>query len=171
MTVAPVAAGTATIAVTATDPGSNRSATQRFRVTVVSAAAVDYDADDDGLIEIRTLAQLDAVRHDLDGDGTVRGDRKAAYDAAFPDSFERMGCSADRCSGYELVADLDFDTNGSGAPDAGDAWWNDGAGWRTCRRAPRASGPFFYLVKRGSVRRSRATGIPSPTCSSSATAG
>ena len=30
---------------------------------------VDYDADDDGLIEIEWLGQLDAVRWDLDGDG------------------------------------------------------------------------------------------------------
>ena len=37
---------------------------------VVSAqGAVDYDADDDGLIEIEWLEQLDAVRWDLDGDG------------------------------------------------------------------------------------------------------
>lgn len=35
-------------------------------------SAVDYDADDDGLIEIEWLEQLDAVRWDLDGDG-VRG--------------------------------------------------------------------------------------------------
>ena len=30
---------------------------------------VDYDTDDDGLIEISNLAQLDAVRYDLSGDG------------------------------------------------------------------------------------------------------
>ena len=29
----------------------------------------DYDADDDGLIEVATLAQLYAIRHDLDGNG------------------------------------------------------------------------------------------------------
>ena len=29
----------------------------------------DYDADNDGLIEISNLAQLNAVRWDLDGDG------------------------------------------------------------------------------------------------------
>ena len=40
-----------------------------------------------------------------------------------------MSCADPGCRGYELVADLDFDTNGSGGPDAGDAWWNDGAGW------------------------------------------
>ena len=31
-----------------------------------------YDADRDGLIEVTTLAQLDAIRHDLDGDGRRR---------------------------------------------------------------------------------------------------
>lgn len=32
-------------------------------------AGVDYDADDDGLIEIKWLEQLDVVRWDLNGDG------------------------------------------------------------------------------------------------------
>ena len=91
---------------------------------------VDYDADDDGLIEVTTLKQLDAIRHDLDGDGIPTDDGVAAYTAAFPDPVERMGCSgADGCAGYEIMADLDFDTNGSGADDAGDTYWNDGAGW------------------------------------------
>ena len=39
-----------------------------------------------------------------------------------------MGCP-DGCYGYELVANLDFDTNGNGRVDAGDDCWNDGAGW------------------------------------------
>ena len=30
---------------------------------------------------------------------------------------------------YLTTADLDFDTDGSGDPGAGDAHWNDGAGW------------------------------------------
>ena len=91
---------------------------------------VDYDADDDGLIEVTTLKQLDAIRHDLDGDGIPTDDGVAAYTAAFPSPVEQMGCSgADGCAGYEIMADLDFDTNGSGANDAGDTYWNDGAGW------------------------------------------
>lgn len=32
------------------------------------------------------------------------------------------------CRGYELLADLDFDTNGRGGLDASDAYWNDGSG-------------------------------------------
>ena len=40
-----------------------------------------------------------------------------------------MGCGFEGCSGYELEADLDFDTNGSGDADSGDTYWNDGEGW------------------------------------------
>ena len=131
LTITPVAGGRAAIAVTATDAaGSNNSATQRFTVTVWPANAVDYDTDDDSLIEIGNLAQLDAVRHDLDGDGTPAGRGKSSYDTAFPNALERMGCSLSvGCRGYELTADLDFDTNGNGAADAADKYWNGGAGW------------------------------------------
>ena len=90
---------------------------------------LDYDADDDGLIEVTTLKQLDAIRHDLDGDGIPTDDGVAAYTAAFPAPIERMGCSgADGCAGYEIMADLDFDTNGSDDDDD-DTYWNHGAGW------------------------------------------
>ena len=128
------------ITVAAVDSGgSNTSAAQRFRVTVWPANHVDYDADDDGLIEIRNLAQLDAVRHDLNGDGVVDGQDGAtgrglgdprAYEAAFPQAVESMGCGHfDGCIGYELAADLDFDTNGNHVADEGDAFWNGGTGW------------------------------------------
>ena len=145
LTLTPLAAGETTVTVTATDAGgSGGTATQSFRVTVQN---VDYDADDDGLIEIVSLAQLDAVRHDLDGDGapagsaatpgaSAAGSREAlatgaaVHAAAFPDAAEGMGCPAAACLGYELAGDLDFDTDGSGAADAGDAFWNGGAGWR-----------------------------------------
>ena len=45
-----------------------------------------------------------------------------------------MGCAA-ACTGYELMANLNFDTNGNGrthtngSGDAGDDYYNDGAGW------------------------------------------
>ena len=90
-----------------------------------SPVSYDYDADDDGLIEVSNLAQLDAIRADLDGDGKSPATR---YAAAFPDGTPMMGCP-DVCRGYELIADLDFDANGNGTADAGDAYWNDGAGW------------------------------------------
>ena len=90
----------------------------------------DYDADDDGLIEVATLAQLDAIRYDPSGTGSPRDDEAlGTYFGAFPNAIPGMGCPADGCAGYELVADLDFDTNGNGRADAGDTYWNDGAGW------------------------------------------
>lgn len=47
---------------------------------------VDYDTDDDGLIEVANLAQLDAIRYDMDGNGIARNEYqgKTKYSAAFP---------------------------------------------------------------------------------------
>ena len=156
--VTPLTAGTATVTVAATDAfGSGGTATQSFTVTVPEEH-VDYDVDDDGLIEIATLAQLDAVRHDLDGDGVPAGSGAAAHAdhaAAFPDAAEGMGCPAARCLGYELAADLDFDTDGSGAAGPGDAFWNGGAGVASPRRVSTSR----------SRRCSRATAGRCRTCS------
>ena len=97
---------------------------------VTNATDQDYDTDDDGLIEISRLAQLDAVRHDPDGDGVAATAGETAYAAAFPTALARVVCGSDEgCAGYELIADLDFDTNASGGANAGDAYWNGGAGW------------------------------------------
>ena len=91
---------------------------------------VDYDTDDDGLIEIDNLAQLNAMRWDADGDGAGGG---SGHAAAFPNATAGMGCPSD-CTGYELEADLNFDTNGSGGANSGDTYWNGGMGWA----------PFWY---------------------------
>ena len=94
------------------------------------SGTVLYDSDGDGLIEIGSLAQLNAVRWDLDGDGAVDNDANAAaYAHGFPNAVAGMGCPDNDCTGYELVADLDFDTNGDGTVDAADSYWYDGAGW------------------------------------------
>ena len=124
VTITPVAAGRTIVTVTATDAGgSDMSAKQRFVVTV----GHDYDTDGDGLIGIGNLAQLDAMRYDLDGNGYAGA--VAAYAEAFPSPLDRLGCGVDGCSGYELLADLDFDTDGDGALDSDDDYWNDGDGW------------------------------------------
>ena len=89
----------------------------------------EYDVDNDGLIDIRNLDQLNAIRYDLDGDGLLITNIEA-YNAAFPrPSSGSMGCPNDACSGYELAASLSFDTNGNGQIDQGDQYWNDGHGW------------------------------------------
>ena len=109
---------------------------------ITTPAQTDYDTDDDGLIEVGTLAQLNAIRYDLDGDGVVTDNALTTsvneadeYALGFPfptdDQCDDPNTSAttETCTGYELTADLDFDTNGSGAADSGDTYWNGGAGW------------------------------------------
>ena len=113
--------------------------------TAQSSAIVDYDADDDGLIEVANLAQLNAIRWDLDGNGTVGSDHSSSYAAAFPNAVSGMGCPSSGCIGYELTADLDFDTNGNGAADAGDAYWNNGAGWEPIGRYQQAYPPRWDI--------------------------
>ena len=84
-------------------------------------ATTDYDDDDDGLIDVRTLAQLNAIRHDLNGNGDATF---VGYVQAFPNrdtnAATRMGCPSGTCTGYELRADLDFDTDDDGDVDSND---------------------------------------------------
>ena len=95
---------------------------------------IDYDADGNGLIDIKTLAQLHAIRWDLNGDGIVADNDTMNYNAAFPGrditSNGRMGCPSGTCTGYELLNNLDFDENGDGEITQADAtYWNNGDGW------------------------------------------
>ena len=88
----------------------------------------DYDTDEDGLIEISSLAQLNAVRYDLNGDGTVAAGDATNYGNAFSSAATGMGCPdgsdsgdvPDACLGYELTQDLNFDTDGDGDVDGDD---------------------------------------------------
>ena len=93
-----------------------------------SRTGLDYDGDDDGLIDVSTLLQLNAIRYDLDGDGMIATSSAVAYGNAFPGrdtaTSTFMGCRAGTCAGYELAADLDFDTDGSGGVTATDEYPN-----------------------------------------------
>ena len=94
-----------------------------------AAVGGDYDRDDDGLIEVCDLAQLNAIRFDSNGDAKPERGTAYEYTSAFPGIISGgPGCPG-RCNGYELVVDLDFDTNGNGRADSGDRFWNDGLGW------------------------------------------
>ena len=103
---------------------------------------VDYDTDDDGLIEITTLAQLDVIRPDWNGDGWFPNADLPDVALAFPGvggtghgpaGFGcQTGATTPACRGYELMADLDFDSDGDDDVDANDHngdFWNAGAGW------------------------------------------
>ena len=143
-----------------TDTGLAHGDSHRYRVTLLvggaeaasSAASAllpaRHDSDSDGLIEISNLAQLDAVRYDLNGDGVVDSsfddestadtdeseDEKAAYAAAFPVAEGKSVCLAEYpCTGYELTADLDFDT-GTAGDRTDDDYYNGGAGWEPISR-------------------------------------
>ncbi len=98
-------------------------------IAVSVSDPVDYDSDDDNLIEIAHLRQLNAMRWDLDGNGAVAAGDQVDYNDAFSYAPADMGCEA-TCAGYELTEDLDFDTNDDGMTSVeGDDYWNSGAGW------------------------------------------
>ena len=95
---------------------------------------------------MKTHQQLNAIRYDLDGNGaqdTVSASDWANYTAAFFTPATGMGCkltdhdgdsnTAEQptCVGYELMNDIDLDTDGDGniGTDSGDAYHNSGAGW------------------------------------------
>ena len=131
--------GTCTITVTA--PG-NTNYDEGAKDVTVTVQRADYDADNDGLIEITKLEQLNAMRWDLNGDGGADSSGKeSAYEAAFPGPGAdagagegALGCSNDSgaaapCTGYELKADLDFDTDGSYADTANKTNWTSSSGW------------------------------------------
>ena len=84
---------------------------------------VDIDKDNDGLIEIQTLAQLHAMRTDLDGDG-----RTDAGVTADPNFLGYKGCLDNVCKGYELSQTLNFDEDGDG--NLNDTYNQDDGTWQ-----------------------------------------
>ena len=89
------------------------TATVEVRIKVGSL----LDADGDGLIEVSTLEQLNAIRYDLDGNGEGITN-EAAYSAAFG-----TGICTEDCTGYELMNDLDFnDSNNDGTANDPSKW-------------------------------------------------
>ncbi len=86
----------------------------------------DLDTDDDGLIELDSLAGLDAMRYALNGAGL----RLAHMTAADSTGCNGVADGSSPCNGYELMNDLDFDTNSDGAMDANDTYWNGDEGWQ-----------------------------------------
>ena len=95
---------------------------------------IDYDRDDDGLIEIAYLEQLNAMRWDLNGDGEADEGPDGTYytddyTAAFPNSVLYMGCPFEGCHGYELTRNLDFNNSASYASRVVNKDWTSGNGW------------------------------------------
>ena len=149
---APTAGMRGCLTMTVQDSDPDRTDADQSHHALTITVKFDYDTDNDGLIEVSRLNRLDAIRYDLNGDGaqgTVSDTDWAKYTAAFPDAMPGMGCpdtAADTdtdpgpCTGYELTANLNFDTNNNGhtytepggvlTGDAGDAYYNGGVGWQ-----------------------------------------
>ena len=81
----------------------------------------DVDRDDDGLIEIDDLEGLNAMRYQLDGTG---------YRASGTAPKVAIGCPDNRCRGYELTRDLDFNDDASYSLTTNRVIWTTGAGWQ-----------------------------------------
>ena len=127
------------------DATNNCSTGVEVNVTAATSSSA-RDRDGDGLIEVDNLAQLDAVRWDLDGNGISDN---ADYAAAFSDADIGTMCSVTSCAGYELTANLDFDTNGNGEADEGDVYWNGGGGWIPIGES---NDPFVAIFEGGGRR-------------------
>ena len=94
----------------------------------LSSVSLRAQSDDATLINITTLAQLDAIHHDLDGDGTPSGNtaEQAAYRTAFGLGAGVNNTCTGGCVGYELRNDLDFE-DVSGSPSIWSENCTDGA--------------------------------------------
>ena len=87
-----------------------------------------FDVDGDGLIEVSSLEQLNAIRYDLDGDGQPDTNGDEAYADAFPIALGEAVCNRN-CKGYELARSLDFDRADSYASGVANTAWTVGSGW------------------------------------------
>ena len=126
---------------------------------LASSHQIDYDTDDDNLIEIRTLEQLNAIRWNRNGnfvglDSVLLGGNPDAFNAAFPNRNILGSCPNLLCQGYELVVDLDFDANGDGRITAadGDISWNGGAGWAPIGEIIPTGGSFAARIYSGAFQ-------------------
>lgn len=92
-----------------------------------SAERIDYDLDDDGLIEIEDLHDFDEIRNNF----TLRGEGEFSFKEIHGTHLygSNAGCPEAGCQGYELVNDLNFDSNNNGQFDSADQFWNEGKGW------------------------------------------
>ncbi len=120
-----------------TPPADVRNTQHRFSISYIDGQGhqtnIHYDAplyadiamhkdkDNDGLIEIETLEDLNAIRYQLDGSG---------YRASSTASKVTTGCPADQCTGYELVRDLDFLDDASYGSTRNKMARTVGAGWQ-----------------------------------------
>lgn len=94
-----------------------------FSATCVAESRIDYDLDNDGLIEINNLKDLNQIRSEY---RLVNNFNIITGETLYGDN---TGCPTSGCYGYELTTDLDLDDTGDGLVDENDSSWNDGKGF------------------------------------------
>ena len=112
---------------------SNTAGTTTTTISIAILPPVDRDAN--GLIELYTLTQLHNMRYSLDG---------SRYKTSSTDTGSALGCPNDACIGYELMNDLDFDTDGDGQ-----TWTQDSSGNYSLDSGDSAA-PYFVIDPSGS---------------------
>ena len=115
--------------------GEMASSTTDFRVLILSPYM-----DADGLIDVTTLAQLDAIRYDLDGDGRPTSAGQMAWQTAFlaaatVDDDAAVPDVSTGFTGYELRSNLDFNNVG-GSPSI----WSENCADGACQTATAVDG-------------------------------
>ncbi|MGR6873135.1 hypothetical protein ACU6U9_12680 [Pseudomonas sp. HK3] len=91
--------------------------------TAFSESRIDFDIDNDGLIEINNLNDLNQIRYEVtteNGFNLIKGNSLYGDDS---------GCPVAGCTGYELTTDLNFDSNQDNVINSQDSFWNDGLGF------------------------------------------
>ena len=135
-------------------------------------AQIDYDTNDNRLIEIDSAAKLNAIRYDSDGNGVVTTSDSANY-AATGDGFPSPSSTQcpTSCLGYELTADIDLSGYTDWAPIASTRWGytatfdgnghtisNLTIGTAVSGNTDGAAGLFGLLASTGSILRVGVTG-------------
>ena len=96
---------------------------------------IPVDRDANGLIELYTLTQLHNMRYNLSG---------SRYKTSTADTGSTTGCPNDACNGYELMNDVEFDTDGDGQ-----SWTQDSSGNYSLDSGDSAA-PYFVIDSSGS---------------------
>ena len=137
---ATVAGNGCAISGTATTPESLSSYTLSASnddgtATITIEILIPVDRDANGLIELYTLTQLHNMRYNLSG---------SSYKTSTADTGSTTGCPNDACNGYELMNDVEFDTDGDGQ-----SWTQDSSGNYSLDSGDSAA-PYFVIDSSGS---------------------
>ena len=110
---------------------SNAAGTSTTTIEIL----IPVDRDANGLIELYTLTQLHNMRYNLSG---------SSYKTSTTDTGSTTGCPNAACNGYELMNDVELDTDGDGQ-----TWTQDSSGNYSLDSGDSAA-PYFVIDSSGS---------------------